>query len=76
MGDRVTLTIKDQVNVKFDDLPPEVRRKISEACKYTVPYARHTPQFKLGRWDGKVAFAEELSLFKGGRDGFIFVASY
>ena len=57
MGDRVTLTIKDQVNVKFDDLPPEVRRKISEACKYTVPYARHTPQFKLGRWDGKVAFA-------------------
>ena len=57
MGDRVTLTIKDQVNVKFDDLPPEVRRKISEACKYMVPYARHTPQFKLGRWDGKVAFA-------------------
>lgn len=57
MGDRVTLTIKDQVNVKFDDLPPELRRKISEACKYTVPYARHTPQFKLGRWDGKVAFA-------------------
>lgn len=57
MGDRVTLTIKDQVNVKFDNLSPEVRRKISEACKYMVPYARHTPQFKLGRWDGKVAFA-------------------
>ena len=57
MGDRITLTIKDQVNVKFDDLPPELRRKISEACKYTVPYARHTPQFKLGRWDGKIAFA-------------------
>src|SRR5690606_17939134 len=57
MGDKVTLTIKDQVNVKFDNLSPEVRRKISEACKYMVPYARHTPQFKLGRWDGKVAVA-------------------
>lgn len=57
MGDRVTLTIKDQVNVKFDGLPPEIRRKISEECKYVVPYARHTPQFKLGRWDGKVAFS-------------------
>jgi superfamily II DNA or RNA helicase len=51
------LKIKDQVNVRFEGLDPEVRRKISEACKYFVPYARHTPTFKLGRWDGKVAFA-------------------
>lgn len=45
------------MNVKFDGLEPEVRRKISEACKYFVPYARHMPAFKLGRWDGKIAFA-------------------
>jgi len=52
-----TLVIKDQVNVKFDGLEPEVRRKISDSCKYFVPYARHMPAFKLGRWDGKIAFA-------------------
>jgi superfamily II DNA or RNA helicase len=51
------LIIKDQVNIKFDGLEPEVRRKISDACKYFVPYARHMPAFKLGRWDGKIAFA-------------------
>lgn len=52
-----TLKIIDQVNCKFEGLEPEVRRKISEACKYFVPYARHMPAFKLGRWDGKIAFA-------------------
>jgi superfamily II DNA or RNA helicase len=51
------LKIIDQVNVKFDGLEPQTRRKISEACKYFVPYARHMPAFKLGRWDGKIAFA-------------------
>lgn len=52
-----TLKIIDQVNCKFEGLEPEVRRKISDACKYFVPYARHMPAFKLGRWDGKIAFA-------------------
>lgn len=52
-----TLVIQDQVNVKFKDLDPFTRRKISEALKIFVPYARHTPAFKLGRWDGTVSFA-------------------
>ena len=52
-----TLHIKDQCNAKFDGLEPEVRKKISDSCKYFVPYARHMPAFKLGRWDGKVGFA-------------------
>jgi superfamily II DNA or RNA helicase len=47
----------DQVNIKFDGLEPHVRREISEACKYFVPWARHSDLFKMGRWDGKVAFA-------------------
>ncbi len=51
------LKISDQVNCKFEGLEPEERRKISDACKYFVPYARHMPAFKLGRWDGKIAFA-------------------
>jgi len=53
---KTTLKIIDQVNIKFIDLDPNVRRKISEACKYFVPYARHMPKFKLGRWDGTVSF--------------------
>jgi superfamily II DNA or RNA helicase len=54
---QTTLVIRDQVNVKFDGLDPFTRRKISEALKFFVPYARHMPAFKLGRWDGKVGFA-------------------
>lgn len=51
------LIVIDQVNVRFTDLDASVRRKIVEKLKFLVPYARHMPQFKLGRWDGKVGFA-------------------
>lgn len=50
------LEITDQVNVRFRNLDIETRRKISEKLKFFVPYARHTPMYKLGRWDGKVSF--------------------
>lgn len=52
-----TLVIRDQVNIKFEGLDPFTRRKIQNALKFMVPYARHTPAFKMGRWDGKVDFA-------------------
>lgn len=51
------LIIKDNVNVKFENLDQLVRQKINKALKYMPAYARHTPQFKLKRWDGMVAFA-------------------
>lgn len=51
------LKIIDQVNVKFEGLEPHVRKNLVDKLKYYVPYARHMPSFKLGRWDGKVAFA-------------------
>jgi hypothetical protein len=51
------LIIKDNVNVKFENLDILVRQKINKALKYMPPYARHTPQFKLKRWDGLIAFA-------------------
>jgi hypothetical protein len=50
------LIIQDEVNIKLEGLPVEVRRKISSALKFEVPYAKHMPQYKLGRWDGKVGF--------------------
>ena len=50
------LIIEDEVNIKLEGLPVEIRRKLSSALKFEVPYARYMPQYKLGRWDGKVGF--------------------
>ena len=50
------ITISDEVNVKIHNLPVDVRRKIANKLKFQVPYARYLPQYKLGRWDGKVGF--------------------
>lgn len=50
------LIIKDEVNVKFEGLAVETRRKIVNKLKFDLPYARHMPAFKLGRWDGTVSF--------------------
>ena len=46
------LTIKDEVNIKVDGLSVETRRKIVNKLKFDLPYARHMPAYKLGRWDG------------------------
>ena len=50
------IIIQDEVNVKLEGLPVEIRRKIANRLKFEVPYARYMPQYKLGRWDGKVNF--------------------
>ena len=50
------IVIHDEVNIKLEGLPVEVRRKIANRLKFEVPYARYMPQYKLGRWDGKVNF--------------------
>jgi len=50
------LVIKDEVNVKFENLDLKWRQKLHNRFKYQVPYAFHLPSVKLGRWDGKIAF--------------------
>jgi superfamily II DNA or RNA helicase len=50
------LVIKDEVNVKFENLSLEHRKFLSNKFKFEIPYARHLPAVKLGRWDGKVSF--------------------
>ena len=50
------IVIRDEVNIKIEGLPVEIRRKISNALKFELPYARHMPQYKLGRWDGTTTF--------------------
>jgi superfamily II DNA or RNA helicase len=46
------IIIRDEVNIKIDGLAIETRRKIVNKLKFDLPYARHMPAFKLGRWDG------------------------
>jgi len=50
------LVIKDEVNIKLEGLAIETRRKIANKLKFELPYARHMPAFKLGRWDGTISF--------------------
>ena len=52
------LEIRDEVNVRFTGLDVKARRKISDACKYFLPYAYHMPAYKLGRWDGCVRYCD------------------
>lgn len=50
------LKIFDEVNIKIEGLPADIRRKLTKKMKFEIPYARHTPQYKLGRWDGMKGF--------------------
>jgi superfamily II DNA or RNA helicase len=59
------LIIRDEVNIKFEGLPIEIRRKMSKAFQYEIPYAKYQPAYKLGRWDGMV------TLFGTGGNGYM-----
>lgn len=55
---KTTLQILDEVNVRFTELDVVTRRKLVDALKFTLPYARHLPSVKLGRWDGTMSYAD------------------
>jgi superfamily II DNA or RNA helicase len=59
------LIIKDEVNIKLEGLPVEIRRKLVSKFKYVDPTARYRPSYQLGRWDGSV------TLFGMGGNGYI-----
>ena len=61
----VRLVIKDEVNIKLENLPLDARKELAASFKYEIPYARYHPAFKLGRWDGMV------SLFGLGGNGYL-----
>ena len=50
------IVIRDEINCKLEGLDADTRRRLVAKFKYEVPYARHLPSVKLGRWDGKVAY--------------------
>ena len=53
-----TIKIIDEVNCKIQNLDLSTRQKLVKQFKIEVPHARHLPSFKLGRWDGKIAFVQ------------------
>jgi superfamily II DNA or RNA helicase len=61
----VKLVIRDEVNIKFEGLNLEARKRLANTFKYEDPTARHRPAYKLGRWDGKV------SMFGLGGNGYL-----
>lgn len=52
----IKIIVLDEVNVKISGLDVKDRRKLSNQFKYQVPYARHLPAVKLGRWDGCISY--------------------
>ena len=59
------LVIRDEVNIKLEGLPVEIRRKLAKKFQYEVGYAKYHPAYRLGRWDGTV------SLFGTGGNGYL-----
>lgn len=56
MDKSCTLVLHDEVNASFVGLDPKTRRACYDSLKYFIHAARHTPAFKLGRWDGCVSY--------------------
>jgi superfamily II DNA or RNA helicase len=51
-----TVTIKDEVTCTLSGLTPEHADVLVKNNSFYVPGYKYMPLFKLGRWDGKVAF--------------------
>jgi superfamily II DNA or RNA helicase len=50
------IIIKDEVNIKIENLDLDTRKTLVKKFKYEDPTARFRPAYKLGRWDGTVSF--------------------
>ena len=50
------VVIRDEVNVKIENLDLDTRKYLVKKFKYEDPTARYRPAYKLGRWDGSVSF--------------------
>ena len=50
------IVIKDEVNVKIENLDLDTRKSLVKKFKYFDPKARYLPAYKLGRWDGCTSF--------------------
>ena len=57
MKNQCILEIQDEVNIKFHNLDPATRRKIVDKLSFFNHKNRYLPSVRLGRWNGKVAYA-------------------
>lgn len=53
---KCTLTLRDWVNSSFSGLDANTRRECNKKLKFFIHSARHTPAYKLGRWDGCISY--------------------
>ena len=56
MSKTCKILLIDEVNAKVTEIDPITIRKCIKALKFFIPQAKHSPAFKLGRWDGTVSF--------------------
>lgn len=50
------IILKNEVSCSIENLDLDTRKKLSQKYSYFVQGARYSPQYKLGRWDGKVNY--------------------
>jgi len=51
-----TITLKNEVTSHIEGLDLDTRKKLSQKYSFFLPNARYSPQYKLGRWDGKISY--------------------
>jgi superfamily II DNA or RNA helicase len=56
MPGTVRVIVKDEVNVKLEDIEAQDRRALVKMFSYEIPGARYLPSVRLGRWDGKASY--------------------
>ena len=49
---KCTIQLNDEVNVKFEGLELDIRKRLTNQFKKEIPHARYMPAVRLGRWDG------------------------
>ena len=50
------IIIKDEVNVKIEELSVSDRRTLQKMFEFEKPGARYLPAVRLGRWNGKISY--------------------
>jgi superfamily II DNA or RNA helicase len=50
------IELLDETNCKIHGLETSMRKKLYDKFAFMIQSARHTPAFKMGRWDGKKNF--------------------
>lgn len=50
------IILKNEVSCSIENLDLDTRKKLSQKYSYFVPSARYSPQYRLGRWDGKTSY--------------------